>query len=78
MDWTTGNYTVITRSGRVETAERWGDLKQPTRMIAEGSVLLAPHPPRGGVRNVAPASLSHPVYRAGYAVSIPIPWKAPV
>ena len=78
MDWTAGNYATVIRSGRVESAERWGDLKQPTRMIAEGSVLVGPRPPRGRARNVAPAGLSHPVYRAGYAVSIKIPWKAAV
>ena len=73
IDWSAGSYMTLTRSGRVESSARWGDLKQSTRMIVEGSVLLSARPPVGRVRDVAPAGFSHPVYRAGWAVSIPIP-----
>lgn len=75
IDWTSGSYATLTRSGRVESSERWGDLKQRTRMIVEGSVLMTERPLRGRVRDVAPEGFPHPVYRAGWAVSITIPWK---
>lgn len=75
VDWNEGNYTTMTRSGRIESAERWGELKQPTLMIAEGSVLVSKTPPSGTVRNIAPEGFPHPVFRAGCAVSITIPWR---
>jgi CRISPR type III-A-associated RAMP protein Csm4 len=75
VDWATGSYSTLTRSGRIESSNRWGDLKQTTRMIAEGSVLVSAQQPRGSVRNVAPEGFPHAVYRAGYAVSVPIPWR---
>lgn len=77
IDWNRGNYTTITRSGRIENQFRWGELKSPTLMISEGSVLLANQEPHGAVHNVAPEGFEHPVYRAGFAVSIPIPWRVP-
>lgn len=77
VEWKTGNYSTVTRTGRVESAANWGALKSPTLMIAEGSVLVSPDAPRGEARNVAPDGFPHPVYRAGYAVTIPIPWRAP-
>ncbi len=77
VDWNRGNYGAITRSGRIENPARWGELKAATQMITEGSVLLAPREPQGGAPNVAPEGFAHPVYRAGFAVTIPIPWRAP-
>lgn len=77
VDWKTGNYSTITRTGRIESSSRWGALKAPTLMITEGSVLVSPGAPRGGAPNVAPSDFAHPVYRAGFAVTIPIPWKPP-
>jgi len=74
IDWTSGNYSTLSRSGRIESAERCGDLKTPGQMIEEGSVLRSTGPPRGTIRNVAPEGFPHPVFRAGYAVSIEIPW----
>ncbi|MGI8741626.1 MAG: type III-A CRISPR-associated RAMP protein Csm4 [Bryobacteraceae bacterium] len=74
IDWNSGSYSTLSRSGRIESAERWGDLKAPGQMIEEGSVLLSPRPPRGSIRNVAPEGFPHPVLRAGYAVTVPIPW----
>jgi hypothetical protein len=44
----------------------------------EGSVLVAPTEPRGSVTDVAPEGFPHPVYRAGYAMAIPIPLRPPV
>jgi len=72
IDWSRGSYALTTRGGRVET---WGDAKKPTRMIAEGSVLVAASEPRGAASDVAPDNFPHPVYRAGFAVAVPIPWK---
>jgi CRISPR/Cas system CSM-associated protein Csm4 (group 5 of RAMP superfamily) len=75
VDWTRGKYALVVRSGRVESASRHGDLKTPANMIQEGSVLVSDTEPRGGARNVAPESFPHPVYRAGFAVAIPIPLR---
>lgn len=73
VDWERGNYALTTRSGRVES---FGDAKKPTRMVAEGSVLVARSEPRGAAMDVAPENFEHPVYRAGFAVAIAIPWRA--
>jgi CRISPR Csm4 C-terminal domain len=42
-------------------------------MVAEGSVLYASSALRGAVPDVAPDGFVHPVYRAGFALSIPLP-----
>lgn len=76
VDWKRGNYATVQRRGRIESAARWGEPKQPTTMIAEGSVLLASSDLRGAASNVAPEGFPHPVYRAGFALTIPIPWRA--
>jgi CRISPR type III-A-associated RAMP protein Csm4 len=75
VDWKRGNYATVLRTGRVESSARWGEPKQPTTMIAEGSVLLASSELRGAASNVAPEGFPHPVYRAGFAVTVPIPWR---
>jgi hypothetical protein len=58
----------------VESPARCGDLKKSLNMISEGSVLLARNPVRGTAPDVAPDGFAHPVYRAGFALAIPIPW----
>jgi CRISPR type III-A-associated RAMP protein Csm4 len=73
VDWTRGNYAVMTRAGRIESPSAYGELKKHLHMIAEGSVLVAGQPLRGAAPNVAPEGFPHPVYRAGFALSIPIP-----
>jgi CRISPR type III-A-associated RAMP protein Csm4 len=75
IDWKRGNYTMLTRAGRVESAAKWGELKKSVRMVGEGSVLLATAPPSGAAPNVAPEGFPHPVYRSGLAFAIPIPWR---
>jgi len=75
VDWQRGNYSLTTRGGRVESDARWGDAKKPTRMVAEGSVIVAGSQPRGKATNVAPEDFPHPVYRAGFALAIPIPLR---
>jgi CRISPR type III-A-associated RAMP protein Csm4 len=72
VDWSRGAYELTTRGGRVESSAGWGVAKKDTRMISEGSVLIAPAPPAGTVRDVSPEGFAHPVYRAGFAVSIPV------
>jgi hypothetical protein len=68
---------TVSRRGRIESAARWGELKDASLMIAEGSVLLTNDGElRGVARDVAPPGFPHPVYRAGFAVAVPIPWRA--
>ena len=50
-----------------------GELKKQLPMIAEGSVVYAPAAPRGSAPDVAPDGFAHPVFRAGFALSIPLP-----
>ncbi len=76
VDWTRGTYSTLSRRGRIESSARWGEPKSATTMIAEGSVLLAASELQGAASDIAPAGFPHPVYRAGFAVAIPIPWKA--
>jgi CRISPR type III-A-associated RAMP protein Csm4 len=73
VDWKRGDYAVVTRGGRIESNARSGDPKKLLRMLAEGSVVFAAEAPKGGAVDVAPEGFPHPVYRAGHAVSIPLP-----
>lgn len=76
VDWKRGSYSTVTRHGRIESSAGWGEKKSPTQMIAEGSVLLAGADElRGAAQDTAPAGFPHPVYRAGFAVTVPIPWR---
>ena len=70
VDWDRGHYHLVTRGGRVDSS---GEMKKLLPMVAEGSVLYAASPPRGSAPDVAPDGLTHPVFRAGFAVSIPLP-----
>lgn len=76
VDWRRGSYSTVSRQGRIESSTRWGELKKPSVMIAEGSVLLAAGEPRGAAHDLAPDGFPHPVYRAGFAVTVPIPWRS--
>jgi CRISPR type III-A-associated RAMP protein Csm4 len=73
VDWRRGNYALTARGGRVESPAGSGELKKQIQMVAEGSVLHAASEPRGSASNVAPDGFAHPVFRAGFAVSIPLP-----
>ena len=77
IEWQRGNYTLATRGGRIESAAGWGGRKKNTRMVAEGSVLVAAAEPRGSAADVAPEGFAHPVYRAGFALSLRVPLKVP-
>jgi CRISPR/Cas system CSM-associated protein Csm4 (group 5 of RAMP superfamily) len=73
VDWRRGYYALLTRSGRVESPAGWGALKKHVQMVAEGSVLMALGALGGSAADVAPEGFPHPVYRAGFAVAIPLP-----
>src|SRR5204863_5739649 len=73
IDWQRGNYAVVTRGGRIESQSGWGERKRSTRMITEGSVLVASAEPKGTVTDVAPEGFAHPVYRTGYALAVRVP-----
>ncbi len=78
VDWDKGSYEVVTRGGRVESdaameAGKWGSAKKPTRMVSEGSVLVAAQAPVGAAPDTAPEGVPHPVYRAGFAVTVEVP-----
>jgi hypothetical protein len=73
VDWRRGNYVVLARCGRVDSPAGSGELKKEIQMVAEGSVLCAATPPRGSAADVAPDGFAHPVFRAGFALAIPLP-----
>jgi CRISPR type III-A-associated RAMP protein Csm4 len=75
VDWKRGTYSLLTRGGRVESPAAFGVPKKLSRMIAEGSVIFAEAPVTGAAHDVSPDGFPHPVYRAGFAVAIPIPWR---
>ncbi len=72
--WDEGDYALLKRSGRVGSLAGGGVRKRTSRMLAEGSVIVSPQPPRGTILDVAPEGCPHPVLRAGYAVAVPVPW----
>lgn len=73
VDWQRGNYTLVTRSGRIDSPVRFGERKKHLQMVAEGSVLVAGETIQGMAPDVAPDGFAHPVFRAGFALSIPLP-----
>ena len=78
VDWRRGNYVVLARGGRVDSPAGSGELKKEIQMVAEGSVLCAAAPPRGSAADVAPDGFAHPVFRAGFALAIPLPGASEV
>ena len=73
VDWSRGNYWLIERGGRIDSPAGSGELKKNLRMVGEGSVIYAPAAPCGAAPDVAPGGFPHPVFRAGFAVSVPLP-----
>jgi hypothetical protein len=73
VDWGRGSYTVLARGGRIESPSGSGELKKQIQMVAEGSVLYADGVPLGAAADVAPDGFAHPVFRAGFALAIPLP-----
>ncbi len=77
IDWKHGNYHVVHRSGRVDSRVNSGAQKKTALFVSEGSVLLSASAPAGTARDVAPDGHPHPVYQAGFALSIRIPAVRP-
>jgi CRISPR type III-A-associated RAMP protein Csm4 len=73
VDWGRGSYTVLARGGRIDSPSGSGELKKQIQMVAEGSVLYADGVPSGAAADVAPDGFAHPVFRAGFALAIPLP-----
>ena len=73
VDWSRGNYWLVERGGRIDSPAGAGELKKTLRMVGEGSVIYAPTAPRGAAPDVSPGGFPHPVFRAGFAVSVPLP-----
>ena len=73
VEWTRGSYTLLARGGRVDSPAGSGALKKQLQMVSEGSVLYAAAAPYGAAPDVAPNGFAHPVFRAGFALSIPLP-----
>ncbi|MFZ0593632.1 MAG: type III-A CRISPR-associated RAMP protein Csm4 [Bryobacteraceae bacterium] len=73
IDWARGNYSVTARGGYVENGTSSGKSKKMVRMVEEGSVLKSANSIRGRTVDVAPEGLDHPVYRAGFALSLALP-----
>lgn len=74
VDWSRGAYGLLRRSGRTEYR---GELKTESAMVEEGSVVIAESDPIGLARNVAPEHNGHAVYRAGFAVAVPVAVRLP-
>ena len=75
VDWHRGSYTILVRGGRVDSPAGSGELKKQVHMVAEGSVLAANEAPCGAAPDVAPEGFPHPVFRAGFAVAVPLPGR---
>ena len=66
--------TPCSPAAAASTARRGsGELKKQIQMVAEGSVLYADGVPLGAAADVAPDGFAHPVFRAGFALAIPLP-----
>ena len=65
---------MLARGGRIESPSLGsGELKKQIQMVAEGSVLYSDGVPMGAAADVAPDGFAHPVFRAGFALAIPLP-----
>jgi CRISPR type III-A-associated RAMP protein Csm4 len=76
IDWQRGNYSLVARSGRIESPTQGGAEKRIVRMVEEGSVLFSGGAPSGAARDVAPEGFPHPVFRSGFALALPIAVRA--
>jgi CRISPR/Cas system CSM-associated protein Csm4 (group 5 of RAMP superfamily) len=75
IDWSRGSFSMVERGGRVNSN---GAAKLHSRMVREGSLLIGAAEPRGRAWNVAPPGFdAHPVWRAGFAVAVEMPWRVP-
>ena len=72
LDWSSGCYRLLARSGRIESRSGWGTQKLSLRMLEEGSVVAAAQVPLGAAFDVAPPGFPHPVWRAAFAAAVPL------
>jgi CRISPR type III-A-associated RAMP protein Csm4 len=77
VDWKSGYYELKRRNGKVESIAGWGSDKKSLNMVSEGGVVVAASAPTGAAVDVAPEGFAHPVWRAGFAAAVEVPWKAP-
>lgn len=71
VDWTRSDCGSTSRGGWTDSAA--GSLKKKqVRMIEPGSVISAPSL-KGRAVDVAPDNFAHPVWRAGFALAVPVP-----
>jgi CRISPR/Cas system CSM-associated protein Csm4 (group 5 of RAMP superfamily) len=73
VEWGSGSYSLIERSGRSASRALAGQMKKTTRLVAEGSRLVARGALTGSIRDVAPEGAPHPFWRAGFAVALELP-----
>ena len=73
VDWSSGNYQLTIRGGRVDNAAAAVSEKKVVRMITEGSVIAALSEPAGAFVNVAPDHFSRPIRRSGLALAVALP-----
>ncbi|MBV8550067.1 MAG: hypothetical protein JOY54_02120 [Acidobacteriaceae bacterium] len=73
IDWAHGDYSLVVRSGRIESPVGQGIEKKSVRMVGEGSVLASTVQPIGAAVDVAPAGFAHPVFRAGFGLALELP-----
>jgi CRISPR/Cas system CSM-associated protein Csm4 (group 5 of RAMP superfamily) len=73
VDWTSGEYRLASREGRIQSSAGAGTPKKLVRMIVEGSVLAAQSEPVGAAVDVAPDGFAHAVYRSGIALALKLP-----
>ena len=73
IDWSGGNYSLVSRGGRVESHSGHGAAKKTVRLVNEGCVLASPEEPIGVAVDVAPDGFAHPVYRSGLALALRLP-----
>lgn len=78
VDWSSGEYRIALRGGRVESNGGAGRRKKTVRMVVEGSVLAAGQEPAGAVLDVAPEGWAHAVYRSGFALALRLPEASPI
>jgi CRISPR type III-A-associated RAMP protein Csm4 len=68
--WDGGQYALVERSGRASARGAAGQLKKSSRLVQEGSLVVADGALTGSIRDVAPDGAAHPVWRAGYALAL--------
>ncbi len=71
VDWAKSEHAVTLRGGWTDSPAGVA-LKKQVRLVEEGSVLAAGSL-RGRAVDVAPEGFAHPVYRAGFALAVPVP-----